>query len=119
MSNTEVKSGCEMRLLGLTIDANSKFSSHISDMCKRASRKVLTRLRNLLPTRAKLKIYKTVILPQLTYCHIVWNFCLSTDSRRQEKLQERALKAVFNKKINVAYEELINVAKLNTLQSKA
>ena len=54
MSNIEVKSGYEVRLLGLTIDANLSFSSHISDICKRASRKVglLTRLRNLLPTRA-------------------------------------------------------------------
>ena len=39
MSNTKVKSGSEMRLLGLTIDANLNFSSHISDRCKRASRK--------------------------------------------------------------------------------
>ena len=46
MSNTEEKSGSGMRLLGLTVDANLNFSSHISDICKRASRKVgvLTRL---------------------------------------------------------------------------
>ena len=79
MSNIEVKSGSEMRLLRLTIDANLNFNSHISDICKRASRKVgvLTRLQNLLPTRAKLKTYKTVILPQLTYCHIVWNLSVN------------------------------------------
>ena len=48
-------------------------------------------------------------LPQLTYCHIVYNFCLSKDSRKLEKLQERALKAVFNKKINATYEEMVNM----------
>ena len=36
-------------------------------------------------------------------------------SRKLEKLQERAFKAVFNKKINVTCEELINLAKVNTL----
>lgn len=59
-NNLEIKSGYEMRLLGLTIDATLSFSSHISDKCKRASRKVglLTRPRNLLPTRAELNMFK-------------------------------------------------------------
>ena len=56
MPSTNVESGSEMRLLGLTINANLNISSHISDICKRASRKVgvLIRLQKLLPTKAKL-----------------------------------------------------------------
>ena len=78
MSNVKIKCSGDLRLLGLiTIVQNLDFSKHVCDVCKRAGRKVgvITRLRNLLPTRAKLIIYKCGILPQLTYCHTVWNFC--------------------------------------------
>ena len=54
------------------------------------------RLRNLIPCKAKLIIYKSSILPHLTYCRLVWHNCRSSDSGKIERIQERALKAVFN-----------------------
>lgn len=68
MSNVKIKCGSDLRLLGLTIDQHLDFSKHVSEVCKRAGRKVgaLTRLRNILSTRAKLNTYKSAILPQLT-----------------------------------------------------
>ena len=73
MANVKIKCGSDISLLGLTIDQNLDFSKHVSEVCKRAGRKVgvLTRLRNILSARAKLITYKSAILPQLTYCHIV------------------------------------------------
>ena len=71
------------------------FSGHISEPCKKVSKKVgiLMRLRNLIPSSAKLAIYKSSILPCLTYCQLVWHFCKASDSRKTERLQERALRA--------------------------
>ena len=73
MSNVKIKCGSDLRLLGLKIDQNLDFSKHVSEVCKRAGRKVgvITRLRNILSARAKLITYKPAILPKLTYCHIV------------------------------------------------
>ena len=51
---------------------------------------VLSRLRNLIPTEAKLLLYKSSILPYLTYCHLVWHFCKASDARKVERVQERA-----------------------------
>ena len=47
-----------------------------------ASKKVgvLVRLRNMIPREAKLQLYKSAILPNLTYCHIVWHFCKASDA---------------------------------------
>ena len=44
------------------------FNDHISTVCKKASQRVgvIMRLRNLIPTAAKLQLYKAVILPHLT-----------------------------------------------------
>ena len=38
-------------------------------------------LKNLIPTEAKLQLYKAAILPHLTYCHLTWHFCKARDRR--------------------------------------
>ena len=72
---------------------------------------------NLIPCQAKLILYKTTIMPHLTYCHLVWNFCKSSDGRNIEHIQERALRAVF-KTTTETYEELLKRAKLPTLYNR-
>ena len=59
----------DIKLLGVNIDEHLVFSKHISDICVKASQRigVLGRLRNLIPTEAKLLLYKTSIMPYLTY----------------------------------------------------
>ena len=44
----------------------------------------------IVPTNAKLTLYKSAILPYLTYCHLTWHFCSATDKRKLERVQERA-----------------------------
>ena len=96
--NNDIESHSEMKLLGVTIDEHLNFSRHIGEVCKNASRKVgvLMRLRNMLTTSAKLKIFISFIMPQITYCHTVWHFCRASDSREMERVQERALRAVIS-----------------------
>ena len=59
------KSSPDLKLLGVTLDDELSFSAHISDICKKASKKVgvLVRLRNMIPREAKLQLYKSAILP--------------------------------------------------------
>ena len=75
------------------------------------------RLRKLIPMTAKLHLYKSAILPHLTYCHIVWNFCKVSDRKKLERIQEKALKAVYNTN-NLTYNELLCRAKLPTLHNR-
>ena len=75
---------------------------------------VLLRLCNLIPWSAKLQLYKCNILPHLTYCDIVWHFYNSSDKKKMERIQERALRAVFNSK-SENYSELLTRAGLLSL----
>ena len=75
------------------------------------------RLRNLLPTSAKLVLFKTAILPYLTYCQLVWHFCRASDSRKIERLQERGLRAVY-KDHYATHSELLTTAQLPTLKNR-
>ena len=88
----------------------------IREICKKTSCKVgvLLRLRNLIPWYAKLQLYKSNIRPHLTYCDVVWHFCKSSDKKKMERIQERALRAVFKSK-SETYSELLTRAALPSL----
>ena len=57
---------------------------------------MLIRLRNLISYKTKLQLYLTAILPHLTYCQTVLHFCKQSKRRKLERLQERALRAIYN-----------------------
>ena len=109
----------QIKLLGVTIDDDLNFTEHIKEICTKASKKVgvLNRLRNLIPCRAKLLLYKCFIMPHLTYCHLVWHFCKNSDYRKLERLQERALRTIYRSH-SESYEELLGRAKLPTLYNR-
>ena len=77
-----------LKLLGVTLDSKLNYSSHISDICKKAGSKVgvLNRLKKLVPTYALLQLYKAGVLPNLTYCHTVWHFCRASDTKKLERV---------------------------------
>ena len=62
-------------------------------------------LRNMISTMAQ--VYKSAILPHLTYCRLVWYFCRATGSRGLERLQERGLRAVF-RDTHLNYQQLLD-----------
>ena len=108
-----------IRLLGVNIDCQLTFKEHISDISKKASQRVgvLMRLRNLIPTIAKLQLFKAAILPYLTYCCTVWHYCRGSDARKLEHVQERGLEAVFCD-WNTPYKQLLDWAGLPTLTNR-
>ena len=108
-----------LKFLGLAIDCGLNFDVHISNVCKRASQSIgeIMRSRNLIPTEAKLHLYKAAILLHLTYCHLVWHCCRASDTRRLERLLERGLSAVFKDKLP-SYQQLSERAKLPTLYDR-
>ena len=108
-----------MKLPVVYIDENLNFAGHVSELCTIASQKVgmLVRLRNFIPCNAKLKLYKTSNLPYLTYCRSVWKICKSPESRKIERIQKRALRAVYKSQTET-YEELLTRAKLPTLYNR-
>ena len=118
VNNEEIKTVDKLELLGVTLDSNLNFTDHISLICKKASKRtgVLMRLKNLIPTSAKLVLFKTAILPYLMYCQLVWHFCRASDSRKPERLQERGLRAVY-KDHYATYSELLRRAQLPTLKN--
>ena len=76
-----------IKLFGVFLGSELNFSKHISYVCKKASQQIgiLRRLRKLIPTHAKLQLYKAAILPHLTYCSTIWH---SAEPQTNVKLKD-------------------------------
>ena len=85
----QIEQSRSIKILGVNIDEKLNFNIHISAVCKRVSRQVgiLNRLKNLIPSSAKLQLYKSAIILHLTYCHLVWHFSGASDWRKLVRLQ--------------------------------
>ena len=119
VNETDIKAYDSITLLGVDIDNALNFSGHISNICKKSSQRVgvINRLRHLIPQKAKLQLFKGAILSHFTYCSTVWNFCRASDSRKLERVQERALRAIYCDS-NSTYPNLLQRAKLATLYNR-
>ena len=78
---------------------------------------VLKRLSPFLSRLNKLVIYHTFILSNFNCDPLVWHFCSESNSKKLEKIQERALRFVYDDFIST-YEELLNKAKIPFLHIK-
>jgi hypothetical protein len=79
----KIKCEKEVKLLGVTIDFLLKFNSHISNICKKASRQlnVLKRLGKYLNKLDKLTIYHSFILSNFNFCPLSWHFCSEANAK--------------------------------------
>ena len=66
---------------------------------------------NLIPTKAKLVLFKPAVLPYLAYCHLVWHFFIDI------VLHEIGLRAVYIGK-HASYSQLLKTDDLPTLMNR-
>ena len=86
-----------VKLLGITIDSELKFDEYISNVCKKAQRKltVLTRIKKYLDFNKLRLLFKTFFDSQFKCCPLTWMFHNRTTSNKLNKLHERALRLVY------------------------
>ena len=116
IDNHAIQNTEQIQLLGITLDNKLSFTHHLATVSRSTSRQigVLMRLRKLIPTEAKLHIYKSAVLPYFQHCSLVWHFRRASERRKLEKINERGLRAVFCD-WRSTYGELLERAKLKTL----
>ena len=107
----------EVKLLGVTIDFQLNFKSHVSIICKKASRQlnVLKRIGKYLCKLGKLNIYHSFIMSNFNFCPLTWHFCGETNTRKIENTQKRALRFIYDD-YSSSYETLLLKSKLPTLK---
>ncbi|KAL9954029.1 hypothetical protein ACROYT_G041517 [Oculina patagonica] len=109
----------QISLLGVTLDSKLKFDAHVAIVCRKVSSQVnaLNRLKTILPLKTKQSLYRSFILPHFYYCSQVWHHCGKRNTRKLEKVNERALRYVFKDKKS-SYEQLLKRMSSQTLQNR-
>ena len=86
-----------VKFLGVLIDSNLKWSHHINYVALKISRIVgiIARLRHFVPTQTLLMIYRSLILPYLTYGICVWGHASKFLLNKLLILQKRVLRLIY------------------------
>ena len=87
-------------LLGVNIDKNLQFNSHVKNICTNVNNQinVILHFRKIVPTDVKCKLDRAFIVPYFRYCSAVWHFCGARNRQKLENLNKRALKIVLDEK---------------------
>ena len=74
------------KLLGAKIDANLNFNDHISDLCKKASRKIsaLARVTPFMGLSKRKLLMNAFFTSQFSYCPLIW-MCNSRSNNGEKK----------------------------------
>ena len=105
-----------VKLLGVDIDFQLNFDYHIKNICKKAVQQlnILKRIGKNLSKLNRLTIFHTFILSNFNFCPLSWHFCFVSNTKKIEKIQERALRFVYFDYVT-SYENLLIKAKIPSL----
>ena len=103
-----------VRFLGVHIDENLTWKSHISHVCQKISKSIgiLFRSRFYLSKKSKISLYYTLIYPYLTYCNTTWSSTYKTNLKRIFLLQKRIVRILTNSEFRAHTAPLFNELKL-------
>ncbi len=98
----------DAKLLGMTID---------DKLCKSAARQlnVMYRIKNIFYIKDKENIYNNFILANFNYCPTIWHLCGKINTKKIERIQERALRFMFNDHCST-YSALLDKCSYATLR---
>ena len=109
VGTSTIKAQSCVKLLGVNIDNDLCFDTHVSLLCQKAGYKLhaLSRLSQQLDFNGKLVLFNSFILSHFMYCPLIWHFCSHGHMRRIEKVQKRALRCITNE-YKCTYKELLH-----------
>ena len=69
VNDTNISAKDDVDLLGVNIDKNLQFNSHVKNICTKVNNKinVISRFRKIVPTDVKCKLYEAFIVPYFRY----------------------------------------------------
>ena len=100
VSEYDIKnSECE-KLLGLKFDNKLTLEKHITDICRKASRKIyaLARIVSYMDLSKQRMVMNAFFNSQFNYCPLIWMCHNRTMNRKINRLHERCLRIIYNDK---------------------
>ena len=107
----------DFKLLGVTLDYKLNFDPHISNLCKKAAAQlnVLKRLKSFIGFAEREVLVQSFVYSNFNYCPLVWYFSSSKSLQKLERIQERALRFLYNDHKS-SYDDLLIRSRKCTMQ---
>ena len=98
----------EVKLLGINIDRNLSFETHITNICKKANAKLtaIARYSRMLNFEKVRTLIKAFVESQFAYCPLVWMFHNRKVHAKINALHKRALRVLYHDDVST-FEELL------------
>ena len=92
VSDINVNSESRVKFLGIHVDNRFNFDYHVSQLCKKATKKLhaLARIFKYVETKRRVLV-NSFITSQFSYCPQIWMFLSRRMEHRINKIHERAL----------------------------
>ena len=96
INNQSLTEENSIRYLGIYIDSNLDWKSHINYIAKKVKRSIgtLSKLRYYLNSKTLLDLYYALVYPFLTYCIIAWGYTYQTSLQPLFVLQKKAIRII-------------------------
>ena len=98
LHGTTIPERDSVRYLGLTIDKDLSWKTHVSNVRKKAFAAIgcIRRASQYLPVKIRKMLYNSLVLPHLDYCSTVWHSCNQTLSQSLERTQNYAMRVILS-----------------------
>jgi hypothetical protein len=119
VGGSDIKATKSVNVLGVELDENLKFKTHIDEICGQAGKQInaLKRIKHYLDRDSKKIIYNSYINSNFNFCSVVWMFSCKTQLEKIEKTNKRALRFVTNEG-HLSYEEICTKEKQLTVYKR-
>ena len=99
-NNFKIKNSDYEKLLGVKFDSKLRFDQHITDLCRRTSRKIhaLARVTPFMNLSKRRLLMNSFFKTQLNYCPLIWMCHSRENNRKINRLHERCLRTIYDDK---------------------
>ena len=100
IGNFDITNSKSEKLLGVKFDHKLSFDDHISELCKKASRKIhaLSRVASYMNISKRRILMNAFFKSQFSYCPLVWMCHSRANNGKINRLHERCLRIIYSDK---------------------
>jgi hypothetical protein len=98
IENKQIKQVSECKTLGVIVDRHLSWKSNSENICKKitAGISAIRRVKPFVDKDTLISIYNAIVRPYFDYCCEVWDVFGESQSKRLQKLQNRAARIILN-----------------------
>ena len=121
MANMTIMSEEKVKLLGIHIDNRLNFDYHISQLCKKAGKKLhaLTRVFKYMDISQRKLIANAFIMSQFSYCPLIWMFHSRAMEHSINRIHERTLRRIYPNQHQLTFKELLEKSKTVSIHHRS